>query len=617
MQKVRQSTSRSRLRAVCVAALAGVAGLLTASAAAALDTSGNAALGRVASFAAQPQLRPVCSGGHWPTGQTSAGTRQMQARSMYYCPHGMPAGSRIILMGVYGAPAETDNGYSTTWNMSVEQTPAPWDPTKTYTQGQEVVYRAGGSSGRTPYWIAAGTNTNSSPAPGNANWTSTATDPAVSRITLNGQAITLPTTVNAAGTTVQQGVIMSDPLPSSACTSACWIAIRAWTNSVSQSFVNIGQSQSNALGSYYATGGAENDTTAGDGTLPALINGGGVNPTWRAAAIVGPMSSLGPAITYHPSACIIGNSIPDGISGEGVTAATVVAGGSGAVVGEVFSVSNSGAGAGAVADGALLMATSVSGGVVQSGGLRVIYTGSYNNPAVNASQALPSGTQTLTSLNGSATGVTATLSFTAANGYDDGDRFAGVGYLERALNTVGIAWSAFTMPGDKIQFWATRDYTRLAAIALSGCSTAIVDDTINDVTAGTSAATIEGYLTTVVGQLRALGTIKTILAVTQYPVPTSTDGYLTTVNQTPLATYDSNRITVNAWILANAGGGKLFDGAIDLAGHLENSGTPGTLNVDGITVCLWICDAKHLSGGASKGHQSAAAWVATQLGGVQ
>lgn len=102
----------------------------------------------------------------------------------------------------------------------------------------------------------------------------------------------------------------------------------------------------------------------------------------------------------------------------------------------------------------------------------------------------------------------------------------------------------------------------------------------NDIySGGFTAQVVEGYITTCIGQLRALGLLRKIIGVTVKPSTTSTDGWLTTTNQTPYATAETNTLSlVNNWIL-NQGRGNLFDDVFDFGNVFTVQAVPATPNI--------------------------------------
>lgn len=103
-------------------------------------------------------------------------------------------------------------------------------------------------------------------------------------------------------------------------------------------------------------------------------------------------------------------------------------------------------------------------------------------------------------------------------------------------------------------------HTKRVALA-AYCSHVVCNYGINDLTIGGSSASVQASLTTIRGYFTQpffQGTIA--------PVSTSTDSWVTTANQTTVAS-NANRVAVNTWLRA----GNLGDGIFDIAGVVESS----------------------------------------------
>jgi lysophospholipase L1-like esterase len=81
------------------------------------------------------------------------------------------------------------------------------------------------------------------------------------------------------------------------------------------------------------------------------------------------------------------------------------------------------------------------------------------------------------------------------------------------------------------------------------CNSAIIEYGSNDYALGATAATIEGINLNIAINLRRLGIARVFLT-TIIPRTTSTDGWATTTNQTPVAG-ESQRLAYNTWVRAN------------------------------------------------------------------
>lgn len=116
--------------------------------------------------------------------------------------------------------------------------------------------------------------------------------------------------------------------------------------------------------------------------------------------------------------------------------------------------------------------------------------------------------------------------------WDEGDIAHSIGSAHAYMN-LGVS-------GDTLTVFIGSHTNRVALAAY--CSTAIIELGINDVSGGSSAATIRTNTNTVQGYFTAQG--QNVYLTTMEPVSTSTDGWVTTTNQTTIA-QNAARVTEN------------------------------------------------------------------------
>lgn len=136
----------------------------------------------------------------------------------------------------------------------------------------------------------------------------------------------------------------------------------------------------------------------------------------------------------------------------------------------------------------------------------------------------------------------------------------------------GFGYAFCGKSGAKVQDWATQAnvYNRVKAMAC--CDYAVIMLGINDVSNGTSLATLQGYYTTLVKYLTQRGV--SVYGCTIGPNTTSTDGWRTTANQTIAnAAKELVRTQYNDWIRTNAGG--IITGYFETADQVETSRNSG------------------------------------------
>lgn len=541
-------------------------------------------------------LVPVCNNAVYPNGVINGSSFQYQSRRVFYCPDGIKS-LTMVLAGAYAnANTETDTTGAVTYHIRLEIAPAAWVSTKSYAIGDQVSwYPTFTGSSSNPIYTAVNASLNSIPGPGNTDWSAGAA-PTTYTVTCGGQiACVAGTVTSTAGTTVTQGYIETDPwaAPYGVCTTACFVAVR--TYALSSGGVPVALGQHFAAGGYLNASASQTDLTAsGYGTVGSAIS-----------------SSITPALMIGvparnvtaPTVCAIGDSIPTGATGVGVSSSgwSISAGGTGytsADVGKLVAMGRTGGTAGAVGDDAQFVIMLVSGGAVT--GVRLAETGSYNNVTTNPSQTLPTGTQALT---GSTvgTGLTLTGITYVANGggYDPGARTTyAQGYIQRGLAAAGVRYAAFVSPGDaelgtNPAGWANRDYNRMFLVGKSGCTSGIIQLGINSITAGFSAAQIETADLNIASDMLGRG-VKAVYQTTLIPFSTSTDGQATLANQTVPATDATVRQPLNAWKRSIPAP---FAGVIDVAAALEDGGASaptGKFIVNGTAGYVDI-DSKHLT----------------------
>lgn len=159
-----------------------------------------------------------------------------------------------------------------------------------------------------------------------------------------------------------------------------------------------------------------------------------------------------------------------------------------------------------------------------------------------------------------------------ANGYEDS---VGVykGFIARALSGK-FGWINVGTDGERAEYFLNTSASGGKAMwrrlrQIDGCTHAILCIGRNDLTAGTAAATIEGYLTRIANALTVRG--KRVYLCTIPPSATSTDGFATVNNQTTAADNPA-RITLNAWIRTTPAPCKGF---IELADAVESARDSG------------------------------------------
>ena len=147
------------------------------------------------------------------------------------------------------------------------------------------------------------------------------------------------------------------------------------------------------------------------------------------------------------------------------------------------------------------------------------------------------------------------------------------GWLGRALGTSRAVVNA-AIGGSRASGHAGQAGYYLAFYAANYCDVAVYAPGFNDFYSdGASDASTRANAMTIVGNLRRMG-MRKVVGCTVKPGTTSTDGWLTTVNQTARSG-DAARQTYNAWVLTQVNG--LFDGVFDLAAAIAANGNPSLL----------------------------------------
>jgi hypothetical protein len=533
------------------------------------------------------------------SGGLTAGS-QAAYRTLHYFPKGAVR-PQLVLTSANAGAGEGSNptGYPSKIAVAIEG--APWSATKSYAVGDVVTYYAtqggGGAYGNNSQFVCLVANTGSPPSPTNTSW-SAGTRPATTTVTVGGLPdASFATKALADGTTVAPGIIITDPVPLTVPVGG-YLAIYSWFPcSGSQQFAVGGQSQSLALGA-----GLTNGTTVSDATPASagqLLARSSAASHWTPAAIIGAPLVATPAVT------IIGDSIMQGKTGaNGLSGVTLNAAGTGYKVGDILTIDNQGATAGAIGAGSsakIIVDAIGTGGAIST--LRVVDPGSFTSTSSQTGQTLPSGAQNL--LGGSGSGATLSAVSFNTNPFDPGDATGAQGYMKRALAAAGIPHASFTAAGDRVNLWRARSYTRLAAIAACGSPTVIIALGRNDLTAGDSLATIQANLTWLVQAVRAQGA-KKVIGCTVTPETTSTTaaGQTTLADQT-VTSNDSVRQLLNAWL---RGGTSPFDAVIDVSAAVE-SGTTG--KIVPIGAAATAPDGKHYGASGIAAMQAA---VATAIG---
>jgi hypothetical protein len=149
------------------------------------------------------------------------------------------------------------------------------------------------------------------------------------------------------------------------------------------------------------------------------------------------------------------------------------------------------------------------------------------------------------------------------------------GWLGRALGTNRALVNA-GIGGSRASGQAGQAAYYLAFYPASYCDVAVYEPGFNDFYSdGSTDAATRANAAVIVANIRRMG-LRKVIGCTVKPATTSTDGWLTTTNQTPRSG-DAARQYYNAWLLTQTNA--LFDGVFDLASAVAANGNPGLLAV--------------------------------------
>jgi hypothetical protein len=367
----------------------------------------------------------------------------------------------------------------------------------------------------------------------------------------------LGTLATAAGGTATTGILLTDPVA---------VSIPAGGQAAIRTYVFQTSGQKATLGPPIGSAGFAIGDVGNFFTSTTDLSSTGTEKAY-AGNVGGPAAVIGIPLTYGPTVCIAdSDSRAAGVTGgAGLVNGTVSAGGTGFVSGDVgrtFTIpGGSTSGVGLAATGVI---TTVSSGAVTR--IDIISTGAYST--TNTGQTLPTSPQAITVAGSAGTGLSVGFTTTGTS-TDDGDAVDNQGFIARGLYLAGIPYIKMSRAGSTLASWVTRSQSELALIAASGCSSAINENGINDVNAGTSAATIEADMTIVANQERALGV--TPYWTTMMPHTTSTNGYANAGFQTPYST-EAVRVQVNTDLRAGTIPG-IGSNVIDATEPLEVNGS--------------------------------------------
>lgn len=139
---------------------------------------------------------------------------------------------------------------------------------------------------------------------------------------------------------------------------------------------------------------------------------------------------------------------------------------------------------------------------------------------------------------------------TLGNGPTSGGFAARAAY---SVNGHAMSWTKLARGGSDYQTIAASGVKRAALYPYA--DTYLMDGATNDVFFGTSAATIQGYYTTMFSRIIAARPDAKIVLTNIVPRTTSTDSWATEVNQTPRTGFELNGVadTVNTWLATQVG----------------------------------------------------------------
>lgn len=553
--------------------------------------------GAVDRWAAERGLKHsiVANGCNVPIGSASVTGTQYSSSVRLYCPDGIRA-LELFFAGIrVSTNAETNLTGASAMNISVAITPPPWLPGKAYSVGDLATWnptQASGYAGN-PIYKAVAANVNSLPGPGNPDWVA-GEGPLYHRATVGGQpacgskTVTLPD-----GSVVTEGFWKTDPIDIPGGDGECFIDVRCWVKDGGGIAFSSGSSYPS--GSYFESGASITDRTSGG--YPSGPSHLGATAALRPALARGVPARA----SARKSVVIITDSIGAGTccGQSGNSLGSIALGGTGftsADIGKLLMIDNSGGQAEACSIPAIVCITNVAGGAVT--GARLWHGGSYANTGLpsGARGTLPLSADVAAALGVpimavAGTGFSISVNFTGG-GFDFDPATYANGFLQRGINLAQRRWTAFASPGDTLQGWASRSYTRFALLAQGNVDAAIVELGINDITAGRTLAQLKADAILMYQRLRGLG-VRQIVQTTILPFPTSTDGGATLGNQTVNSAQDAIRQQFNTWVRAGADG--LLDGYIDAAAAIEVGGASaptGKHIVNGAPGYVFI-DGKH------------------------
>ena len=181
-------------------------------------------------------------------------------------------------------------------------------------------------------------------------------------------------------------------------------------------------------------------------------------------------------------------------------------------------------------------------------------------------------------------------SISVGNGDTSGTAAGQVGFIQRSL-TNQLPWFSVGRIGASATWHGRQFMGAFAALQLANFTDVLIEYCRNDLAASISAATTKTNLKNMATPFLNAG--KRVWVCTACPTSTSTDSWVTTVNQTVTGGgYETARLTYNSDIRANwASYG--YSGLIDIASIVEDQANPGKWNVTG---GAWTGDGVHPNG---------------------
>ena len=145
---------------------------------------------------------------------------------------------------------------------------------------------------------------------------------------------------------------------------------------------------------------------------------------------------------------------------------------------------------------------------------------------------------------------------------------ATVGWAARGAVASGWGYTNLAIPSSiYASHWVPPSAMARRGVGLRSAAYVVLGGVTNDLSAGRSLAQIQGDIATLAARFAARG--QRVILSTTIPRTTSTDGWLTTGNQTVLAT-EAVRLAYNAWV--RAGGIADVDAICDPAALVEDGG---------------------------------------------